>query len=49
MAGVVHKDVLLEVCQCGGETRLETTTYSLEIPMNDITGVEVAEALGDIG
>ena len=49
MAGVIHKDVLLEVCQYGGETGLGTTTHSLEIPMNDITGVEVAEALSDIG
>jgi hypothetical protein len=25
------------------------TTYSLEVSMNDIAGVEVVEALGDVG
>jgi hypothetical protein len=49
MTGVVHKDIWLTGCQYGGETRFRTTTYPLEVPMNDIAGVEVAEALGDVG
>ena len=49
MTGIVHKDVWLGVYQCGGETRLRVTTYSLEVPMNDIAGVEVTEALSDVG
>ena len=49
MTGVVHKDVLLDMYQYGGEARHGTTTYPLEVPMNDIAGVEVAEALSDVG
>ena len=49
MAGVIHKDVWLDGCQCGSEARLEIITYSLEIPVNDIAGVEVTEALSDVG
>ena len=49
MIGVVHKDVWLDVCQCGGKTRSRSTTYPLEVPVNDIAGVEVAEALSDVG
>jgi hypothetical protein len=49
MTAVVHKDVWLDVCQCGGKTRFRTTTYSLEVPMNNIAGVEIAEALSDVG
>ena len=49
MAGVVDKDVRLAGRQYGGETSFRITTYSLEVPMNDIAGVEVAEALGDVG
>jgi hypothetical protein len=30
------------------ERRFRTTTYSLEVPMDDIAGMEVAEALGDV-
>jgi hypothetical protein len=46
--GVVHKDVRLEVCQCGGKIRSRTATYPLEVSVNDIAGVEVAEALSDV-
>jgi hypothetical protein len=49
MIGVVHKDVWLDVYQYGGRIRFRTTTYTLEVPMNDIAGVEVAEALSDVG
>ena len=48
MTGVVHEDVRLAVCQCGHEARFRTATYSLEVPMNDIAGVEVAEAFSDV-
>jgi hypothetical protein len=49
MTAVVHKNVWLDVCQCGGRTRFRTITYPLEVPMNDIAGVEVAEALSNVG
>jgi hypothetical protein len=47
MTRVVHKNIWLGVCQCDGGI-IFRTTYSLEVPMNDTAGVEVAEALGDI-
>jgi len=47
MTGVVHKDVRLVECQHGIETGFRTT-YSFEIPMNHIAGVEVAQALSDV-
>ena len=31
------------------ETRLTTITYSLEIPMYHVAGVEVTEAISDVG
>jgi hypothetical protein len=49
MTSGVHKDIWLVGCQCGGETRFRTTTYTLEISMNNIAGVEVVEALSDVG
>jgi hypothetical protein len=49
MARVVDKNVRLAGRQYGREMRFRTATYSLEVPMNDIAGVEVAEALGDVG
>ena len=48
MTGVIHKDVWLGVCQCGGKTRLRTTTYSLEVPVSYIARVEVAKAFSDV-
>ena len=48
MTGIIHKDVRLVGRQRAGETRFRTATYSLEVPVNDITGMEVAEALGDV-
>ena len=48
VTGVVHKDVWLVGYQYCGEMRLKTT-YSLKVPMNHIAGVEVAEALSDVG
>ena len=46
---VVHEDVWLDTRQYNSETEVRMTTYSLEIPMNHIAGVEVAKALCDIG
>ena len=33
---VVHEDVWLAGCQCGGEMRFTTLTYPLEVPMNHV-------------
>jgi len=49
MTRVVHQDICLAERQRGSETRFRTVTYSLEIPMNHIAGVEAAEALSNIG
>ena len=49
MTGSIHEDVWLDRRQCGGKTRFKSTTYPLEVPMNHVTGVEVTEALGDVG
>ena len=49
ITGVVHKDVWLAGCQYSGKTRYIITTYSLQVPVNYVAGVEVAEASGDIG
>jgi hypothetical protein len=49
MARLVHKDVWLTGCQCGGTRSSRATAYPLEVSMNDITGMEVAESLDNIG
>jgi len=48
VARVVHEYIWLPGSQHGGETKFGTT-YPLKVPMNHITGVEVAEASGNIG
>ena len=48
MTRVVHKDVLLAGRQYSSETRFRTVTYSLEVTMDHIARVEVAEADSDI-
>jgi hypothetical protein len=48
MPRVVDEDVCLDGCRYCDGTEFGTT-YSLEVPMNDIAGVEVVEALGDVG
>ena len=48
ITGVVHKDVWLTRCQYGGKGR-HRTTYSLEVTMDHVAGMEVAEASGDVG
>jgi len=45
--GVVHEDVCLVRCQYYGK-RFGTVTYSLEVSMYYIAGVDVAEAISDI-
>jgi len=49
MTRVVHQDVRLAERQRSSEMRFRTATYSLEIPVNHVAGVEVAEALSNIG
>ena len=44
MTGIIHKNVVLAGCQCGDETRLGAITYPLEVPVNNIAGLEVVEA-----
>ena len=45
--GGIHKDVRLAECQ-GGRTIFGTITYSLEISMNHVAGVEIVKAIDDI-
>jgi hypothetical protein len=49
MTRFIHKYIQLDMHQCDGETGLRKTTHPLEIPMNDIAGVKVTEALGYVG
>ena len=49
MTRIVHKDVRLAECQHSSAMRFRIATYSFEVPMNHIAGVEVAEALSDFG
>jgi len=45
---VVHEDIRLAECQRDGKPRFRTISYSFEVPVNHIAGVEVAEALSDV-
>ena len=45
---VIHEDVWLAVCEYSCKTGYKTT-YSFEVPMDNIAGVEIAEATGDVG
>jgi len=45
---LIYKDVLLAGCQ-HGKTRVRIATYRLEVPMDHVAAVEVAETLSDIG
>ena len=49
ITGVVYKDVRLAGCHYGRETSFRATTYSLEISVDHIAGVEVVEAARDVG
>ena len=48
VAGGVHKDVQLVRYQYAVVKRSRMTTYSLEIPVNNIAGVEVIQTFCDI-
>ena len=48
MTIVIYKDVWLTECLRNDEIRFGKTTYPFEVPMNNIAGVEVAEALSDV-
>ena len=48
-AGVVDENVWLARCQYGGEAGDRIPTYTLEVPVNHLTGVEVIETLSDTG
>ena len=43
-----HEDICLIRCQYSDGMRFRTVTYSLEVTMNHIVTVEVAEAISDI-
>jgi len=47
--GVIDKDVWLARCKYDIEMRVRAITYSLDVPMNYIVGVEVTEALSGVG
>jgi len=38
-ASVIHKDIRLDTYECGGKTGLNSITYSLEVTMNYVAGV----------
>jgi hypothetical protein len=48
MAGGIHKDIWLGTCQYGGKSGLRVITYSLEITVNYVAGVEKVKAFSDI-
>ena len=48
MAGTIYKNVWLAGYQYGVNTRFWRSAYSLEISMNDVAGMEMVKALGDI-
>jgi len=47
-ARLVHENIRLIGCEYDCRTGFRTTTYSLEVPMDHIAGVEVAEAISDV-
>ena len=48
ISGAIHQDIWLISYQHNSKARLKTSTYSLEVPMNYIAGVEVTEAVNDV-
>lgn len=48
MAVVINKDIWLNTCQSGGNTGFRGITYSLEVPVDDVTGVEKVKTLSNI-
>ena len=49
MTRAVHQDVWLISCQYNSKAKFKTSAYSFEVPMNYIAGVEVTEAISDVG
>ena len=47
VAGVIHKDIWLDMHQNGGKPGLRTITYSLEITVNYVAGVEKVKTFSD--
>jgi hypothetical protein len=43
-----HKDIWLDMCQYGSKIGFRTITYSLEIAVNYVAGVEKVKPFGDI-
>ena len=48
-AELVHKDIRLAMYQYNCGTRSRKITYSLEVPMDYIARMKVAEAISDVG
>jgi hypothetical protein len=48
VTGVIHEDIMLPGGQWISETKIRVT-YPLEVSVDHITGVEVAETLSDVG
>ena len=48
VASSIHKDTWLDICQYAGKAGPNITTYTLEITMDYVAGVEKAKAFSDI-
>ena len=48
VTGAIHKYVWLNTCQYGGKTEFVKTTYTLEVTVEYVAGVEEVKALSDI-
>jgi len=48
VAGVIHEDIWLDTCQCGGKTGFIPITYSFQITVNYVAGVEEVKPFSDI-
>ena len=46
-AGVIHNNIWLSRCQRDRKMGFQTITHSLEIPVEDIAGVKVIQAISD--
>ena len=49
MAVGIYEDIRLIGCQYSDGARFRTVTYALEVTMNHIARVEIAEGISDIG
>ena len=48
VAGVIHEDIRLDTCQCGGTIGFIPITYSFQITVNYVTRVEKVKPFSDI-